>query len=92
MKHTQTPEHWNSIAALKSRLKELERKRDRALWGEYNRMDESFDGLIKALLGVADGLERDCRNYPNGKFPSVERFKNRAKRLREALQKAGVNA
>ncbi len=44
--------------------------------------------LLEACKDVAEGLLRDARNYPDGNFPSSERFINRAKRLQAAIAKA----
>lgn len=44
--------------------------------------------LVEALKQIADGLENDARMYPDGNFPSADRFINRAKRAREALARA----
>ncbi len=44
--------------------------------------------LLEACKEAAEGLMRDVSNYPDGNFPSSERFTNRASRLLQAIAKA----
>lgn len=61
---------------------------DRArLRGELATVTSQRDDLALACVTCAIGLERDARMYPNGVFPNVSRFVNRAAALRRATDK-----
>jgi hypothetical protein len=45
----------------------------------------THDRLVAACEECAEGLERDARMYPDGKFRDSSRFGNRAARLRLAV-------
>lgn len=47
-----------------------------------------IEKLIEDCKNCAEGLERDARMYPDGNFPSAERFVNRARSLRTAIAEA----
>ena len=58
---------------------------------EIERLQNINAELLEVCKEIAEGLQRDIRNYPDGHFPSSERFTNRANRLLQAIAKAEGN-